>query len=85
MRQQLKFATIGAMLAFVSACAAQPKTPPATASDTSRTSLCLIIQLIPIAFAPAEGVDDPGNKFDTDATAERIMEQNGKLRAACPP
>lgn len=84
MLRQLKFAMIGATLAFVSACAVQPKTPPATASDTSRTSLCLIIQLIPIAFAPGEGVDDPGNKFDTDATAERIMEQNGKLRAACP-
>lgn len=83
MKQLPKFVTIAASLAFVSACAAPHPKPPATASDTSRTSLCLLNLSIPTAVAPTEGADDPGNKFDSEATVLRIFEVMGLIRAAC--
>ncbi len=85
MMQLRKFAMAAALLASVSACALQPKTPPATASDSSRTSLCLLNLSIPTAVAPAEGADDPGNKYDSEPTVLRIFEVMGMIRAACKP
>ena len=80
----IKSATMLALLAFASAACQQRLTPPATASDTSQTSLCLVDRPIPASIAPAEGQDDPGNRFDSDATVDRLMEHNASLRAACP-
>jgi hypothetical protein len=34
--------------------------------------------------APGPDVNDPGNKWDTDATYEAIEAHNARLRAACP-
>ena len=83
MKRQPKFAIIAASLVFVSACAAPQPKPPATASDTSRTSLCLLNLSIPTAVAPIEGADDPGNKFDSEPTVLRVFEVMGLIRAAC--
>lgn len=33
--------------------------------------------------APGAGVNDPGNKWDTDATYDAIEAHNERLRAAC--
>lgn len=33
--------------------------------------------------APAPGVDDPGNTFDTDETVRDLIEQNAAWRAIC--
>lgn len=79
-----KFAMIAVTLVSASACGDQQKARPATASDFSQTSLCLVMQVIPFAIAPNVAVDDAGNQFDTDTTVERLMEHNAKLRAACP-
>lgn len=80
----IKSATTLALLAIASAGCQQRLTPPATASDTSRTSLCLVDRAIPVNFAPGPDANDPHNLFDTDATTERVMEHNARLRAACP-
>lgn len=34
--------------------------------------------------APAEGVNDTGNVFDTDETLDKVLEHNARLAAACP-
>lgn len=85
MKRLPKFAIIAASLAFVSACATQPKKPPATASDISRTSLCLLNLSIPTAVAPVPDADDPGNKYDSEPTVLRIFEVMGMIRGACNP
>jgi len=40
----------------------------------------------PISYqaAPAEGVDDPGNVYDSDETILEIQTHNARYRAACP-
>lgn len=84
MKQVTRFAAASAALLMMSACAAQPKDMPVTASDTALTSLCLILKPRPVRPAPGAGVDDPGNRFDTDATTDERLEDNARLRAACP-
>lgn len=55
--------------ATISACG-QPERPR-TASD-----FCLVDQRLTIEPAPAAGVDDPGNRFDTDETVKQVLEHN---------
>lgn len=83
MTRGMKFATTLIMLATVSACAARQTPPPATASDTEQTSLCLIDREIAVNVSPAIGIDDPGNQWDSEPTLEQVFEHNARLRAAC--
>ncbi len=79
-----RYAMTVAMLAIASACATARPGTSAAASDTARSSLCLIDRALPVRAAPAAGMDDPGNRFDTDDTTEALLEHNARLRAACP-
>lgn len=62
----------------MSACG-QPE-PLRTVSDT-----CLTMKLVRFNPAPAAGVDDPGNTFDTDETVADLIEQNAAWRTICEP
>lgn len=41
------------------------------------------MKLVRFNPAPAAGVDDPGNTFDTDETVKDLIEQNAAWRAIC--
>ena len=81
MKRLLKLSAMLTVLSIVSACGGPER--PATASDTARTNLCLIDKAISFDPAPAAGVDDAGNKFDTDQTVDEILEHNARLNAVC--
>lgn len=84
MRKLKLSAMMLATLGSVSACAtSSPSSLPAV-PDTSKTSLCLLMEPQRLRPAPAAGVDDPGNRFDTDETLAWGMEHNAKLEGACP-
>ena len=68
------------MLPVMSAACATPHQRPALTAS----ALCLIDRELPVNIAPGPNVNDPGNKFDTDETADRIDKHNARLRAACP-
>ena len=84
MKPAPRFATIAALLAMTSACNPPPPVTRATASDTARSSLCLVMRPIPLRPAPGPDAADPFNTFDTDATTDAVMESNAIWRAACP-
>lgn len=77
MKHGLKFAMIAAMLATTSACA-RPE-PPRTVSD-----FCIVDQRLSGEPAPGAGVDDPGNRFDTDETFAQVLEHNAAYDRLCP-
>lgn len=83
MRQVTKFAAALAALSLTSACATAHPAMPAPATDTSRSSLCLVDGAIPVRAAPGAGVDDPGNHYDTDETTDALLEHNARYHAAC--
>lgn len=72
-----KYALALAALAMTSACGRQVP-PPRTVSD-----FCLNDRAIVVAVAPAEGFDDRGNLFDTDATVNALLEHNAVYRRLC--
>lgn len=68
---------LAAVLSFtVSACGVPA--PPRTVSD-----ICLIDQRLSVAPAATNGVDDPGNKLDTDETVVGVLKHNAKLDEVC--
>lgn len=77
MKQGLKFAMIAAALVMTSACARLE--PPRTVSD-----FCLVDQRLSGEPAPANGGDDPGNRYDTDETFNQLLEHNAAYDRLCP-
>ena len=63
--------------ATTSACGQHER--PRTASD-----FCLADKRISAEPAPALNVDDPGNRFDTDATLGEILAHNEVHDRLCP-
>jgi hypothetical protein len=63
-------------LAMTSACS--PHATPRTVSD-----LCLNDREVKFSVAPSSGVDDPGNKFDTEETVADLLAHNAVLRRLC--
>lgn len=66
----------GAMLFTLSACG-QPE-PPRTASD-----FCLTAKRISAEPAPVAGMDDPGNRFDTEQTFGEVVSHNEVFDRLC--
>ena len=64
---------------FTSSACGQPE-PLRTVSD----SYCLNAKRISAEPAPAAGVDDPGNRFDTDLTFAEIVAHNAVVDRLCP-
>lgn len=75
-----------ALLASTSACATRET--PLAASDIAPSrqlsSWCQGDRTIRYNPAPAAGVADAGNRFDSDETVAELQEHNARLRAACP-
>lgn len=84
MKREMLCAMMLAVLATLPACKTSLPDMRPLASDTASSSLCLIDRALPLRPAPGAEVDDQGNRFDTDATTEALMEHNARLRAACP-
>lgn len=61
---------------MTSACS--QRETPRTVSD-----LCLNDREVKFDVAAQPGQDDPGNKFDTDATVKDLIEHNAVLRRLC--
>jgi len=61
---------------MTSACG-QPE-PLRTVGD-----FCLNDRHITVEVAPAPGVDDTGNRFDTDETVEQVLAHNEVLARLC--
>lgn len=55
--------------------------------ETLRTvsDFCLNDREVRYSVAPAPGVDDAGNQFDTDETVRDLIEHNAVLRRLCQP
>lgn len=53
--------------------------------ETLRTvsDFCLNDREVKYDVAPTPDADDPGNKFDTDATVKDLIEHNAVLRRLC--
>lgn len=77
MRLAMKSVMTLALLATISACG-QPERPR-TVSDS-----CLVFKRLSAEPAPAAGVDDPGNRFDTDETFIGTLEHNNAFDRLCP-
>jgi len=84
MMQGMKFAMAAAVLLTTSACKTSHPDTRAAASDTAQSSLCLIDRKLPLRPAPTAGIDDPGNRYDTDEMTAAAMEHNARYDAACP-
>jgi len=77
MKPAMKSAMILALLVTTSACARQER--PRIVSD-----FCLNAKRLTAEPAPAPGVDDPGNQFDTDETFVQVIEHNNVVDRLCP-
>jgi hypothetical protein len=49
------------------------------------SDFCLNDREVRYSVAAAPGVDDAGNKFDTDETVRDLIEHNAVLRRLCQP
>lgn len=76
MKPAPKFAILAVLLAMSSACV-RPA-PPRTVSD-----FCLNDRAITIEVAPEPNADDPGNRWDSDATVDQILEHNAVRDRLC--
>jgi hypothetical protein len=61
----------------ISACGVQEH--PRTVSD-----FCLNDRRLSYEPAPAAGVDDPGNQYDTDQTGDEVLAHNEVYDRLCP-
>ena len=75
-KSRAKCALAMAMLFTVSACG-QPE-PPRIASD-----FCLAAKRLTAEPAPMIGMDDPGNRFDTEQTFAEVIEHNSVFDRLC--
>lgn len=62
-------------------CACGQREPLQIAPDT----LCLNDRRISAEPAPAAGVDDPRNQWDSDLTFAEILQHNAVFDRLCPP
>lgn len=76
MKRALLLTILAPALLMTSACG--QRETPRTVSD-----LCLNDREVKYDVAPALDADDPGNKFDTDATVKDLIEHNAVLRRLC--
>lgn len=67
-------------LALLTTSACGQRETPRTVSDT-----CLTMQVVRYDPAPAPGIDDPGNQYDTDQTVKDLIAQNAAWRRLCEP
>ena len=79
--QRMKFAA-AALLPLIGAC--QARVAQAPVASVSETSICQIDTPQSFSVAPEAGQDDPGNRYDTDATIRNLIAHNARLAAACP-
>ena len=49
------------------------------------SDFCLNAQRISAEPAPEAGMDDPGNRFDTDQTFGEVLAHNAAVDLLCPP
>lgn len=68
-----------ALLFTSSACAHNETPPPRSVSD-----FCLNDKALTVSTAPAAGVDDPGNRYDTDDTSLQVFTHNAVYHSLCP-
>lgn len=68
-----------AALCFTSSACGQPE-PLRTAGD-----FCPNAKRISAEPAPQAGMDDPGNKFDTEQTFAEVVAHNAVVDRLCPP
>jgi hypothetical protein len=71
-----KCALAAVTLSTLSACG-QPE-PPRTVSD-----FCLAGKRLTAEPAPIAGLDDPGNRFDTEQTFAEVIEHNAVFDRLC--
>lgn len=76
MKRALLLTTLAPALLMTSACG-QRETP------RSVSDLCLNDREVKYGVAPAPGVDDPGNQYDTDQTVKDLIEHNAVWRKLC--
>lgn len=76
MKYVKKYATPALVLVMMSACS--PRETPKTVSD-----FCLNDRSVPFSVADVAHGDDPGNKFDTEATINDLIEHNRVYRKLC--
>lgn len=79
LKSKLMFLGAVALCSIASACV-QPE-PLRTVTDT----YCLNSKRLTAEPAPGVGVDDPGNRFDTDETFEQIVGHNEVYDRLCYP
>tara|TARA_B100000949_G_scaffold205762_1_gene196084 strand:- start:1335 stop:1592 length:258 start_codon:yes stop_codon:yes gene_type:complete len=72
-----------ALLIMSSACSTARQDTSPVASASNRSSYCLADKKLPIRAAPADMVDDPGNRYDPDVTTKEKLEHNRALDRAC--
>lgn len=77
-RSKARRALAGAMLFTASACATTAPAPRPV------SDFCLNDRRVTVSVAPAAGQDDPGNRFDTDATVSEAFAHNAVLDRLCP-
>lgn len=75
-RMPLSATMVAAVLSMTSACG--PREPPKIASD-----FCLNSKRLSAEPALSAGQDDPGNRFDTDATFAEVIEHNQVYDRLC--
>lgn len=71
-------ATTAAMLLCTLSACGQPERPR-TASD-----FCLNAKRLSAEPAPGSGMDDPGNRYDTDMTLAEVLAHNAVVDRLCP-
>lgn len=76
MKRAAMFAMSAAVLAMTNACA--PRETLRTVSD-----FCQNDSEVRFSLAPGANADDPGNQFDTDETANALIEHNAVHRRLC--
>lgn len=65
-------------MSFTLTACGQPERPR-TVSD-----FCLNDRALTAEPAPSPGVDDPGNRFDTDETFKQVLTHNAVHERLCP-
>lgn len=86
LHRNFALAVSAVLLATLGACSTAGTKPLASDSTPARdlSSWCQGDRPVSYAPAPVAGVDDPGNRFDTEETVRELQQHNARLRAACP-
>ena len=77
-KSKLKLLAVLAALCTSSACSHNEETL------RSVSDFCLSDKPLSVSAAPAAGVDDPGNLYDTDSTLLQVFTHNAVFHSLCP-